>query len=102
MRPAREVYNLVRGCDPQPGAFADLSGRRLRMYEPRLETVASASEPGTILSIEKDAMRVRSRAAPRCSFGRVRLEPDGKKTDPAELAASGALRAGAKLKKPTL
>jgi methionyl-tRNA formyltransferase len=102
MRPAREVCNLVRGCDPQPGAFAELSGRRLRMYEPRLETVASASEPGTILSIEKDGMRVALADSATMLVRRVRLEPEGKKTDPAELAASGALRAGAKLKNPTL
>ena len=36
-KPAREVYNLVRGCDPQPGAYASLSGRRLRLYEPAFE-----------------------------------------------------------------
>ena len=32
-KPAREVFNLIRGCDPQPGAFANLGEKRLRLYE---------------------------------------------------------------------
>lgn len=96
MKPAREVYNLVRGCDPQPGAFAELAGRRLRVYEPRLEAAASTSEPGTILSIDKEGMHV-ALAGATMLVRRVRLEPDGKKTDPAELVASGALGVGVKL-----
>ncbi len=98
-KPALEVHNLIRGCDPQPGAFAELAGRRLRMYEPRLEAAAPASGPGTILSIDKDGMRV-ALAGASILIRRVRLEPDGKKADPAELAASGALGAGMKLQKP--
>ena len=32
-KPAREVFNLIRGCDPQPGAFANLGEKRIRLYE---------------------------------------------------------------------
>ncbi len=99
-RPAREVHNLIRGCDPQPGAFAELAGRRLRMYEPRLaEESAVGSAPGTVLSIDKEGMRV-ALAGASILIRRVRLEPDGKKTDPAELAASGVLGAGMQLSTP--
>ncbi len=98
-KPAREVYNLVRGCDPQPGAFAEVSGRRLRLYEPRLEAAAvPPSEPGTILSLTDEGMRI-ALAGATLVAGRVRLEPDGKKASPAELAASGALAAGTRLKR---
>src|SRR5260221_699581 len=31
-KPARTVFNLIRGCDPQPGAFACLGEKRLRIY----------------------------------------------------------------------
>ena len=31
-KPARQVYNLVRGCDPQPGAFSTLAGRSVKFY----------------------------------------------------------------------
>ena len=33
-RPAREGFNLVRGCDPQPGAYADLDGNLLIANDP--------------------------------------------------------------------
>src|SRR5262249_55532924 len=55
---AREIYNLVRGCDPQPGAYADLSGKRLRMYEPALESSGASAAPGTILSIDNRGLSI--------------------------------------------
>src|SRR5438552_2822417 len=33
-RPAGEVHDLIRGCDPQPGAHTTWRGSRLRLYEP--------------------------------------------------------------------
>ncbi|MCK6556069.1 methionyl-tRNA formyltransferase [Candidatus Binatia bacterium] len=32
-RPLRDVYNLIRGCDPQPGAFTMFRGQKLRLYD---------------------------------------------------------------------
>src|SRR5204862_1754018 len=32
-RPSAEVHNLIRGCDPQPGAYAPRGGQRLRLCE---------------------------------------------------------------------
>ncbi len=98
---ARDVYNLIRGCDPQPGAFADASGRRLRLYEPKFEeATASPPAPGTIMSIGADGMRVALDGG-TLLVNKVRLEPDGKKTAPSELAASGALSAGLRLGRST-
>ena len=34
-RPVREVYNLIRGCDPQPGAYTWFRGEKLRLYDCR-------------------------------------------------------------------
>jgi methionyl-tRNA formyltransferase len=90
-----QVHNLIRGCDPQPGAHAMLNGRRLRLYEPHLEPEISG-EPGTIISANAAGLRIALRGA-SVSVGRVRVEPSPKKVAPADLAASGELRAGAKL-----
>ena len=51
-KPADELYNLVRGCDPQPGAFAVLGGEKVRFYGAKRieETVVDA--PGTILNVD--------------------------------------------------
>jgi methionyl-tRNA formyltransferase len=94
-KPGRKVHNLIRGCDPQPGAYAFLNGRQLRLYEPALEAEV-AGAPGTIISVGADGVRIALRGA--CvSVRRVRFEPSPKKVAPAELAASGELHSGAKL-----
>jgi methionyl-tRNA formyltransferase len=94
-KPGLEVHNLIRGCDPQPGAYAFLNGRTLRLYEPIVEAEVSGS-PGTIVSVSADGMKVAARGA-SIVLRRVRLEPGSKKIAPAELAASGELRPGSKL-----
>jgi len=92
---AREVQNLIRGCDPQPGAYAFIDGKRLRLYEPSVEAEVSAL-PGTIVSIDAEGLKIAAKGGSIVAR-RVRLEPSSKKVEPAELAASGELRAGAKL-----
>jgi methionyl-tRNA formyltransferase len=50
-KPATDVYNLVRGCDPQPGAYSTLKGEKVKFYKASLiETVEEAS-PGQVISI---------------------------------------------------
>jgi methionyl-tRNA formyltransferase len=90
-----EVHNLVRGCDPQPGAYAFLEGRQLRLYEPILEPEVPGF-PGTIVSVDSSGLRVALRDA-SVLVRRVRFEPGPKKVAPAELADSGQLRNGVRL-----
>ncbi len=94
-KPGHEVHNLIRGCDPQPGAYAFLNGRQLRLYEPSIHAEVPDS-PGTIISADDDGLKIALRGA-SIVVRRVRLEPSSKKIAPAELAASGELQAGAKL-----
>jgi methionyl-tRNA formyltransferase len=94
-KPGREVHDLIRGCDPQPGAYAFLAGRRLRLYEPTIAGEVSSS-PGTIISLGGDGLRVALREV-SVSVRRVRFEPSPKKVAPVELVASGELQIGAKL-----
>ena len=51
MLPAPVVYNLVRGCDPAPGAHAILGGEPLRLFDAKLilgNGVPSDVAPGTV------------------------------------------------------
>jgi methionyl-tRNA formyltransferase len=57
-RPAAEIDRLVRGCDPNPGAFVLAQGQRLRLFDAWLEPAARAAEPGTVLSIDGEALRL--------------------------------------------
>jgi methionyl-tRNA formyltransferase len=92
-KPAREIHNLIRGCDPQPGAYAGYGGKRLRLYEAALEAAPSAGKPGEIVAIGADGMRIATTGA-TLLIKRARLDPSAKKVAPAELAQSGELRVG--------
>jgi len=52
-RPAREVYNLIRGSNPTPGAHAMLRGERVRIFDARITpTEEWPTAPGTIMAVE--------------------------------------------------
>jgi methionyl-tRNA formyltransferase len=56
-RPSAEVYNLIRGCDPQPGAFVVRGGEKIRLYDARrLETAGAL--PGVIAAIDERGLVV--------------------------------------------
>ena len=50
-KPAAEVYNLIRGCDPQPGAFSMFGGRKVKFYQAQLHDTTKATPAGQIISI---------------------------------------------------
>ncbi|MGH7923254.1 MAG: methionyl-tRNA formyltransferase [Candidatus Binatus sp.] len=94
-KPAREVFNLIRGCDPQPGAFASVGGKRLRMYEAGFSASRADAEPGTITAIDADGMKI-ALADGTIAIKRARIDPNPKKVVPAELAAAGEIRVDTK------
>lgn len=95
-KPAREVFNLVRGCDPQPGAYAQLGEKRVRLYDAALEGAAASEAPGTIAAIDSSGMEI-ALSGGTLIVKRTRIDPSPKKVAPAELAASGELRPGTRL-----
>jgi methionyl-tRNA formyltransferase len=89
---ADEIYNLVRGCDPQPGAFALLKGEKVRFYGAKRikETVADA--PGTILTADDKGIHI-ALSGGRLIVGKVRPIKGGKMAA-AEFAAEKGLKSG--------
>jgi len=57
-KPAQEIYNLVRGCDPQPGAYVFLKGEKIRFYGPRFVRGKVDAAPGTIARIDDRGIHV--------------------------------------------
>jgi len=51
MNHSRVVSNLIRGCDPQPGAVASLRGEPVRLFEAQLRPGAPGELPGTVMAI---------------------------------------------------
>ncbi len=55
---AQEVYNLIRGCDPQPGAYSYLEDKKIRFFKARLIKENNNQAPGTILGVDDQGLRV--------------------------------------------
>jgi methionyl-tRNA formyltransferase len=90
-RSAREIDRQIRGCDPQPGAWALLGGSPVRLFDARLEPGDAGAEAGTLLGLQGERMHVAA-AGGRVSFRRARVGGGAKL--PAEEAG---LRAGQQL-----
>jgi methionyl-tRNA formyltransferase len=95
-KPAREVFNLIRGCDPQPGAFANLGEKHLRLYEAGYSASKPDAAPGTIVAIDAEGMKI-ALAGATLTIKRARVDPSPKKVAPTELAAAGEISVGVKL-----
>lgn len=57
-RSGREIYNLVRGCDPQPGAHARFRGERVRFYNALFEETGGGGVPGTVTGVSERGVRI--------------------------------------------
>ena len=91
-KPAEELYNLVRGCDPQPGAFVMYQEEKLRVYGSRFIEKSSDKVPGTILSIDDQGIHT-AISGGELIISKVKLG-HGKKNAAGEFASEQGLKAG--------
>lgn len=94
-QPARALHDLIRGCDPSPGAHTTWKGTPLRLFEPRRTgDAADGAAPGTVLDVGADGIAIAAgEGIVRCK----RLRADGAKASAAEVAGPLGLGAGARL-----
>lgn len=91
-QPAARVHDLIRGCDPQPGAHTTFAGETLRLYEPH--RVNGAAEPGSILSIDSTGITIAATdGAVRCT----RIRTANTKAAAQDVARALAITPGAHL-----
>jgi methionyl-tRNA formyltransferase len=90
-KPAGEVHNLIRGCDPQPGAYSFFQGKKVRFFEARRLDAAPNALPGEITAVDEGGFSVAADGGMIC-IGKVRTE-EGKK-DAAAFAAEAGLKPG--------
>jgi len=91
-KPAQEIYNLVRGCDPQPGAYVFRNGEKVRFYGAKLVADPTAESPGTILHVNDRGIHV-AVSGGRLIIGKARAVSGGK-VPAADLAADRGLKPG--------
>jgi methionyl-tRNA formyltransferase len=92
-RPAAQVYNLIRGTDPQPGAWTVIGGAEVQIYDSAPSDGTGA--PGAILAVTEHGFEV---AAADGSIVVKRVRPKGgKKIDAGEFAKEAGLKEGGRL-----
>jgi methionyl-tRNA formyltransferase len=50
-KPGVEIYNLIRGSDPQPGANSTLDGNTVSFYDASFSDIESTQPAGSVVSI---------------------------------------------------
>jgi methionyl-tRNA formyltransferase len=93
-RPAAAVHDLIRGCDPQPGAHTAWRGARVRLYEPRRVDGRPGAAPGTVLAIDAGRITV---AAGDGAVRAARARDGGAKAAAADVARALGIAPGAVL-----
>ncbi len=93
-RPASTVHDLVRGCDPQPGAYTSAGDAQLRLYESRRTDVSSGgAAPGTLLGLDGAAIVVAAGDG-AVRIGKLRVEGTREKLPAAEALAAVGMKTG--------
>jgi methionyl-tRNA formyltransferase len=90
-KPAGEVHNLIRGCDPQPGAYSCHNGEKVRFFEARRIDLAPPTRPGEITATDAEGLTVAAGSG-AIRIGKVRTEAG--KQDAAAFAAQRGLKRG--------
>jgi methionyl-tRNA formyltransferase len=98
-KPCRQLHDLVRGCDPSPGAWTTCAGTVLQVFAaaplPARDVAGVGGAMGEVVDVGADGFSV------VCADGRLRVtrgRPAGeKKTDAGEWAARSGLVTGARL-----
>jgi methionyl-tRNA formyltransferase len=93
-KPAQEVYNLIRGCDPQPGAHTTHSGKMLRIFDTRLQPGSSSAPAGQVRGIGAEEITVALNGG---TLTVKRMRGDGAKISGAEFAKQVGLKVGDRL-----
>jgi methionyl-tRNA formyltransferase len=96
-RPARELHDLIRGCDPSPGAHTTWRGATVRLFDPRgTDESAGGAQPGTVIEVGEAIAIATGDGVVRCK----RMRAEGAKAAAAEVATAAGIAPGARLGTP--
>jgi methionyl-tRNA formyltransferase len=98
-KPWEQIHNLVRGCNPAPGAWTTLDGKKLQIFDtkplPAHDPKGIGGKMGEVVAIDADSFTV------ACADGRIRVgrvkPAEGAKVGAGEFAASTKLVLGTRL-----
>lgn len=93
-KPVDEVYNLIRGTNPQPGAWTTRDGEKLDVYD-SVKLAEAGGAPGEVTEVTDEGFKV-SAGDGQILVKRVRPAGEGK-LGAGDYAAASGLAAGARL-----
>jgi len=88
----KDINNLIRGCDPQPGAYTTYKGKKIRFYDAKMSSSTIESQPGEIVSIEEGTLQIAVKDG-MIRVARLKVEK-GEKRGPIEFAKLTGMRVG--------
>ena len=98
-KPWSQIYNLIRGCNPAPGAWTTCEGKKLQIFDskpiPARDPSGIGGKMGEIAAVDGEGFTV------VCADGRIKVmhvkPADGPKAGAGEFAANAKLAVGARL-----
>jgi methionyl-tRNA formyltransferase len=57
-QPGRQVFDFIRGCDPQPGATTTFKGEQVKLYNASYLMDDHAAQPGEILEVTDKGIKL--------------------------------------------
>jgi methionyl-tRNA formyltransferase len=75
-KPAQEIYNLIRGFTPFPGAYSFLHGKRILIIKSACLPEHTQKKPGTIISGNQEGIKVQTGLG---VLNILRLKPENRK-----------------------
>jgi methionyl-tRNA formyltransferase len=87
-----DIYNFIRGCDPQPGAFTTLKEERVRFYDAKMSLSTIEKPTGEIVDIEEGSLQIAVREG-IIQVGKLRVDK-GERIAPIEFAKMFGLKIG--------
>src|SRR5262245_1104724 len=98
-KPWRQIHNLIRGCNPAPGAWTTLDGKTLQVFEakplPARDPKGIGGKMGEVVEVDGEGFTV------ACADGRIKAlrvkAADGGKVGAGEFATSVSLATGTRL-----
>jgi methionyl-tRNA formyltransferase len=94
-KPLQEVWNLVRGANPQPGAWTRHAGQTVQIYDARKQPGRTEGQPGEVTAVT-DAGMVVAAGDGALEVQRMRID-GGKKAAAAEVATGAGIKVGTQL-----
>jgi len=91
-KPSDEVYNLIRGANPQPGAWTTFDGAEVKIFDSRRTDASGA--PGSVLAVDDGGVVV---ATADGAIRIMKVRADAGKLGAAEYAATAGIEVGSRL-----